>query len=340
MDGRGMDDRSFARSLQAAIDGKTKPQGALGRIEALAAQIATLQGTLTPRMEHCTLLVFAADHGVAAEGVSAYPQSVTREMLRNFLAGGAAANVFAATLGVELRVVDAGVAGAPVTAPELIARRIGPGTANLRHGPAMSGAQLEAALQAGAELAAAAPGEALACGEMGIGNTAAAALVAHRLTGLPLDWLVGRGTGLDETGLARKREILAEASDRVRGRLSPEATLAEFGGFEIAMMTGAMEAAAGAGRVVLVDGFIATAAAVVALARRPGIRPALVFAHRSAEAGHGVLLDWLAARPLLELEMRLGEGTGALLAWPLLRAAAAMLRDMASFESAGVSGPA
>lgn len=330
----------FAAQVQAAIDAKTKPRGALGRIEALAAQIATLQCSLKPRMECCTLAIFAADHGIAAEGVSAYPPAVTREMLRNFLSGGAAANVFAATLGVELRVVDAGVAGEPLAHPGLIVRRMGPGTANFRHGPAMTGATCAAALAAGAEIARDAPGEAFAAGEMGIANTAAAALLAHRLTGIGLAALVGRGTGLDDAGLAHKRAVLEAASARVPGRLAPEAALAEFGGFEIAMMAGAMMAAAGQGRVVLVDGFIATAAALAALALEPGIRPALVFCHRSAEAGHGALLDWLGARALLDLEMRLGEGTGALMAWPLLRAAAAMLRDMASFESAGVSGPA
>lgn len=335
-----MDADAFAARVQGALDGKTKPPGALGRIEALAAQIATVQQSLSPRMEGCTLLLFAADHGVAAEGVSAYPQAVTREMLRNFIAGGAAANVFAATAGVTLQVVDAGVAGPPLTAPGLVSRRIGPGTANLRHRPAMTPAQAAAALAAGADLARAAAGEALACGEMGIANTSAAALLAHRLTGLPLEVLTGRGTGLDDAGLAHKRAVLAAASARVPGALAPDATLAEFGGFEIAMMAGAIEAAAGQGRIVLVDGFIATAAAALALARAPEIRPALVFAHRSAEAGHGALLDRLGAVPLLDLGLRLGEGTGALLAWPLLRAAAAMLRDMASFADAGVSGPA
>jgi nicotinate-nucleotide--dimethylbenzimidazole phosphoribosyltransferase len=330
----------FAAQVQAAIDAKTKPVGALGRIEALAAQIARAQGSLAPRMERCTLVIFAADHGIATEGVSAYPQAVTREMLGNFLAGGAAANVFAATLGVEVRVVDAGVAGVPLQHPGLIARRIGAGTANLLHGPAMTAEACARALAAGAEIARDAAGEAFAAGEMGIANTAAAAVLAHRLTGLALERLVGRGTGLDDAGLAHKRAVLAAAAARVPGPLDPRAALAEFGGFEIAMMAGAMIAAAQAGRIVLVDGFIATAAATAALALAPGIRPALVFCHRSAEAGHGALLDWLGARPILDLEMRLGEGTGALLAWPLLRAAAAMLRDMASFADAGVSGPA
>ena len=335
-----MDDTGLAAQLRAAIDAKTKPVGALGRIEDLAAQIGALQGSLAPRMDRCALLILAADHGVAAEGVSAYPQAVTAQMVGNFLAGGAAANVFAATLGVDVQVVDAGVATPLPDHPGLIRRPVGPGTANLRHGPAMTHAQASAALAAGADLARATRGDALALGEMGIANTSSAALLAHRLTGVGLERLVGRGTGLDDAGLAHKLAVLTAASARVPGRLDADAALAQFGGFEIAMMAGAMQAAAEARRMVLVDGFIATAAAAVALARAPGIRPALVFAHRSAEAGHGALMEALEARPLLDLGMRLGEGTGALLAWPLLRAAAAMLRDMASFDSAGVSGPA
>lgn len=327
----------FEERLRAAIDGKTKPVGALGRVEALAAQVARVQRTLAPRMDACALTIFAADHGVAAEGVSAYPQAVTRQMVANFLAGGAAATVFAASLGVPVAVVDAGVAGEPLAAPGLVSRRIGAGTANFLHGPAMSAAALAAALAAGRAIGAEGGAEAAAFGEMGIGNTASAAVVAHKLTGLPLAALVGRGTGLDDAGLARKAETLARAAARTEARLRPEAALAEYGGFEIAMMAGAMLGAAAAGRMVLVDGFIATAAAACAEAMEPAARGAFVFAHRSGEAGHGPLLAHLGAEPLLDLGMRLGEGSGALLAWPILRAAAAMLRDMASFESAGVS---
>jgi nicotinate-nucleotide--dimethylbenzimidazole phosphoribosyltransferase len=204
----------------------------------------------------------------------------------------------------------------------------------------MDAAQLRQALDHGRRLGAASTGEAAAFGEMGIGNTASAALLSHKLTGLNLAALTGRGTGLDDPGLARKRAILASAAARTPARLDPERALIEYGGFEIAMMAGAMLGAARADRIVLVDGFIATAAAIAALALEPKARRAMVFAHVSAEAGHRPLLDHLDAEPLLALDMRLGEGTGALLAWPLLRAAAAMLRDMASFESAGISGPA
>jgi nicotinate-nucleotide--dimethylbenzimidazole phosphoribosyltransferase len=327
-------------AIARAIDGKTKPVGALGRIEALAAQIARVQRTLTPRAERCTLTIFAADHGIVAEGVSAYPQEVTRQMVLNFLAGGAAATVFAATLGVPVRVVDAGVAGPAIEHPRLVGRRIAPGTRSFRHGPAMSDADCARALAAGRALGAETGGDTAAFGEMGIGNTASAAAVAAKLTGLAPAELVGRGTGLDDAGLAAKRAVLEAAASRTPPRLPPEAALAEYGGFEIAMMAGAMLGAAAAGRIALVDGFIATAAALAAEALEPAAREAFVFAHVSAEAGHARLLAHMGARPLLALDMRLGEGTGALLAWPLVRAAAAMLSEMASFESARVSGPA
>lgn len=332
-----MTDAGFEAALARAIAGKAKPAGALGRIEALAAQVARLQGTLAPRMERCRLTIFVADHGIAAEGVSAYPQVVTRQMVLTLLAGGAAANVFAASLGVEVAVVDAGVAGPAIEHPHLVARRIAPGTANARTGPAMDRAECASALAAGEAIGAASPGEAAAFGEMGIANSSAAALVAAKLTGLPPSALVGRGTGVEGESLARKASVLAATAARTPPRLPPDAALAECGGFEIAMMAGAMLGAARAGKIVLVDGFIATAAAAAALGLAPECRPALVFAHRSPEAGHAPLLAALGAEPLLELGLRLGEGTGALLAWPLLRAAAAMLRDMASFEDAGVS---
>ncbi len=329
-------DDKFARAVQRAIDAKTKPPGSLGRVEELAAAIARLQGSLTPRMASARLTIFAADHGIAAEGVSAFPQQVTAQMVANFLAGGAAANVFARTLGVEMRVVDAGVAAAP-DHPDLIARRMGPGTANSAQGAAMSAETCAAAREAGRTLEAGGDHDAALFGEMGIANTAAATLVAQKITGAPVADLVGRGTGLDDAGLAHKRSVLERAAART-GALTPGAALAEYGGFEIAMMAGSMAAAAEARRVVLVDGFIASAAALVVLAERPDLRPAFVFAHASAEAGHARVLEYLQARPLLDLGMRLGEGTGALLAWPLLRAAAAMLCDMATFEDARVSG--
>ena len=361
-------------ALRLAIDAKTKPPGSLGRVEGLAARIARIQGTLTPRLRRCRLTLFAGDHGIASEGVSAYPQAVTRQMVANFLAGGAAANVFARANHVEIAVVDAGVAGDPLDAPGLVSRRIAPGTRNFAFEPAMTREQYEAALRAGAELVAGADAraateagdgtigeaeahteaharagtgdedgngprvDAAAFGEMGIANTSSATLIAHKLIGAPLDALTGRGTGLDDDGLARKLRVLARAADRTADRLPPDEALRQYGGFEIAMMAGAMIGAARAGAVVIVDGFIASAAALAAVRLAPALADYLVFAHRSAEPGHDVVLDALGATPLLDLGMRLGEGTGALLAWPILRSAAAMLSDMASFDSAGVSG--
>ncbi len=322
--------------IKHTIDTKTKPLGSLGKLENLAAQIARVQGTVAPVMNACTLTIFAADHGIAHAGVSAFPQVVTGQMVMNFLTGGAAANVFAAVNGVDLQVVDAGVAGAPIPHPSLIDRRIAAGTANFLTGPAMTGEQARQALDMGAGIAREARGEALAFGEMGIANTATASALTHKLTGIPLAELVGRGTGLDDAGLATKLEILNRAVERTPD-LTPEQAMAEYGGFEILMIAGAMMEAAQCGRVVIVDGFIATAAAVLAVTLTPRCRDAMVFAHRSQESGHKALLAYLDADPLLSLDMRLGEGTGALLAWPLLRAAAAMMTDMASFEAAGVS---
>jgi nicotinate-nucleotide--dimethylbenzimidazole phosphoribosyltransferase len=327
----------FETALKSAIDSKTKPLGALGRIEEIAAQLARLQRSLAPRADRCRLTIFAADHGIAAEGVSAYPQEVTRQMVLNFLAGGAAANVFARSVGAEIVVVDAGVAGEPLAHADLTAARIGAGTANSATGPAMSEGELDRALALGRGFGTAGEAEVVAFGEMGIANTASAALLAAKLTGRDVEGLAGRGTGVDDAGLARKRAVLARAAARTAPRLPARMALAEYGGFEIAMMAGAMLGAAGAGRLILVDGFIATAAAAAALDMEPGSRGAMVFCHLSGEAGHRPLLDAIGAEPLLSLGMRLGEGTGALLALPLVRAAAAMLCEMASFESAGVS---
>ena len=333
--------RALDDAIRRAIDSKTKPLGALGAIETLAEQIARIQGTLTPSLHRCRLTLFAGDHGIAQEGVSAYPQAVTRQMVANFLAGGAAANVFARTNGVDLRVVDAGVAGGPIDAPELISRRIAAGTRNSAVEPAMTAEQCDSALRAGDDIGAGAgvAADAAAFGEMGIANTSSATLVAHKLTGAGLDSLTGRGTGLDNDGLARKHAVLARAAMRTAARLDARDALREYGGFEIVMMAGAMIGAARSGAVVLVDGFIASVAALAATGLAPALRDYLVFAHRSAEQGHRTVLEAIGARPLLDFEMRLGEGTGALLAWPALKCAAAMMSEMASFESAGVSGP-
>lgn len=337
-----MTDRApdFDRTVRGLIDGKTKPLGALGQVESVALQIARATGTTAPRLNSCELTLFAGDHGIVSEGVSAYPQAVTREMVLNFLRGGAAANVFAEAVGASVRVVDAGVAGDPIRHPKLLSRRIAPGTRNCRTEPAMTEAQRDDALRTGRALAEDCAADVLCFGEMGIGNSSAAALIAHKVLDLPLSGLIGRGTGLDDAGLTRKRAVLEGAAARVEGPLSAAAALTEYGGFEIAMMAGAMLGGGRTNRPVLVDGFIATAAAVLALRMEPAVERCLIFAHRSAEPGHSEMLEALNARPILDLNMRLGEGTGALLAWPVARAASAMLTDMASFESAGVSGPA
>jgi len=331
----------LAERVQAASDAKTKPPGSLGRIEDLAVRMALAQASETPTADPARLLIFAADHGLAAEGVSAWPQSVTAEMVRNFLAGGAAANVFARSLGAQVTVADAGVAAPLDDAPGLVRAGIRAGTRNAAQEDALTGAEVAAALGFGSRLAREAAGQGarvIALGEMGIANSSAAALLGHAIAGLDLEALTGPGAGLDPPARRRKLEILTRAATRRPGPLAPLDALAAFGGLEIAAMAGALVGAASAGTVVLIDGFIATAAALAALTARPEARAHCVFAHRGAEPGHGPVLHHLGAVPLLALEMRLGEGTGALLALPLLRAAGAMLSEMATFESAGVSG--
>ena len=330
----------FEAELQAALDSKTKPVGSLGRIETLAAQIARVQGTLKPSAETCAHTIFAGDHGMADAGVSAFPKAVTRQMVLNFLTGGAAANVFAKSVGATVQVVDAGVAYDPIEHTALLNRRIAPGTANAIEKAAMTSNQLGEALQAGLEIGREISADIACFGEMGIGNTSSATLLAAKLLGRSVVDLTGRGTGLDDEGLTRKTKLLETAAQRTSTKLDGHRALQEYGGFEIAMMAGAMMGAAENRRVVIVDGFIATAAALCARDMEPSCEASFVYAHCSAESGHRLVLDALGAEPLLSLDLRLGEGTGGLLAFPLLKAAAAMLRDMASFESAQVSGPA
>ena len=326
--------------LQQIIDRKTKPLGALGRIEELALRIGLVQGTTSPRVASPTLIVFAADHGAARAGVSAYPQDVTWQMVENFLAGGAAINVFARRFGWQLKIVDAGVAHDFGSRDGLVGAKIAPGTANYLDQPAMTAAQRDTAITRGEALvheASDAGTTVIAFGEMGIGNTASASLITHCLTGLPLAACVGRGTGLDDAGLARKRGLLEQAAARRPDCREPLEVLAEFGGFEIAMMAGAFLAAAERRLLILVDGFIVTAALLAAARLQPEVLSYCVFAHRSGEAGHHLQLEALGGRALLDLGLRLGEGTGAALALPLVEAACAMLDEMASFESAGVA---
>ena len=331
-------DADLQARLQHKIDHKTKPLGALGQLEDLALQLGLIQRSDNIRLAHPHMVVFAADHGIAAEGVSAFPQAVTVQMVGNMLAGGAAINVLARQHGFALRVVDAGVASDIADQPGLIQRKIAHGTQNICTGPAMQEAQCHAALQAGSDVVKALPGNVIAFGEMGIANTSAAALLLHRLAGVSLEDATGRGTGLSDPQLLHKQQVLTRAAAQHPQAVEPLQALAALGGFEIAMMTGAMLQAAAERRVVLVDGFIAGSAALVAHALAPQAKDYMVFCHRSAERGHHLLLAHLQARALLDLGLRLGEGTGALLAWPLLQSSACLMNEMASFESAGVSG--
>lgn len=325
---------------QAQLDEKTKPLGALGGLETLALRLACLIGGEQPELQDPQVMVFAADHGLAAEGVSAFPQSVTHQMLLNFLSGGAAINVFARQHQLALTLVDAGVIGDLPEHPQLRQHKLGQGTRSSLHQAAMTEADCITAIKTGQQLVSATPGNLLILGEMGIGNTSAASLIISRLLGLPIKQCIGRGTGLDDPGLARKQQVLTQVLTRHAEVSDPLGVLATFGGFEIAMMTGALLQAASEGRVLLMDGVIASSALLVAEQLQPGIKDWAIFSHRSAEPGHALLLEALGAEPLLDLGLRLGEGTGAALAYPLLVSALAMLNQMASLTEAGVSGPA
>lgn len=327
-------------ALQAAIDQKTKPLGALGDLEALALQLGRVQQSLTPQITAPALFIFAADHGLAQAGVSAYPAEVTWQMVENFLAGGAAINVFARQVGLQLHIVDAGVRHEFGTRLGLIDAKIGWGTRNSLHEAAMSELECVSAVQRGMAVVAehlAADCTVVGFGEMGIGNTSAATLLLARLLDLTLADSVGRGTGLDDAQLRHKQAVLGAVLARHPAATTPWAALQAFGGFEIAMMVGAQLAAAQAGKLVLVDGLIASAAWLVAWQLQPALRDYTVFCHRSAEPAHSALLAHVGATPLLDLHLRLGEGTGAALALPLLEAAAAFLSEMASFGQAQVS---
>lgn len=330
-------DTDLAQRLRHRIDTKTKPLGALGRLESLALQLGLILGSETPALSRPQAVVFAGDHGLAARGVSAFPSDVTWQMVENFLAGGAAISVLARQHGLALTVVDAGVARDIAPREGLQLRKIAPGTADASQGPAMTLAQCHAALAAGADVVRQLPGNALLLGEMGIGNTSAAALLMSRLTGTPLAQCVGRGTGLDDAGVKRKLSVLRQALQANAGATQPLQALAALGGFEVAMMCGAVLEAAAQNRVIVVDGFITTSAVLVAQALQPLVLQRCVFAHQSDESGHARLLAWLGAEPLLHLGLRLGEGSGAALAWPLLESACRILREMASFADAGVS---
>jgi len=333
-------DQRVAADLRALIDAKAKPLGALGRLEDLAVQLGAIQGTTAPRADRAAILLFAGDHGMVDDGVSAYPQSVTAAMVGMILDGRASINALAKTVGAEVRVIDAGVAADLPRHPNLQSAKVRAGTRSAVREPAMTADECAQALACGARAAGRAIAEGaeiIALGEMGIGNTASASLLLHRLGPAPLEACIGQGAGHDAEGLARKAAVLQRAAAR-SDATEPFEVLRQFGGYEIAMMAGAALGAAALRRPVVVDGFIASAAALVAIRLQPALADYCVFAHGSAERGHRLMLQILGAEPLLDLGLRLGEGTGAVLAMPLLRAAARLVTDVADLTE--VLGPA
>lgn len=330
-----------SQEIQAKIDLKTKPLGALGSLEKLAFQIASVQDTLSPELVNPHIIVFAASHGIASEGVSAYPSEVTPQMVLNFIEGGGAINVFTRQHGINLLLVDAGVDYDFGQNEKLVDAKVNFGTRSFSQQPAMSAAECRQCLEKGADLVRKVRQtgcNVIGFGEMGIGNTSSASAIMSRLLNIPVSQCVGRGTGLDEVQLDRKIAVLTKALEyHQRVPNNAESVLATFGGFEIAMMCGAMLEAARLGMLVLVDGFIASVSYLSAFKMDPSVQRYAVFCHQSDERGHHLLLQSMGADALLKLDMRLGEGTGCALAYPLLQSAVAFLNEMASFESAGVS---
>jgi nicotinate-nucleotide--dimethylbenzimidazole phosphoribosyltransferase len=329
---------------RAHLDTLTKPLGSLGRLEELAAQMVAVLEERHSRPLRKAVYVFAADHGITAEGVSAYPRAVTQQMVLNFLAQGAAVSVLARLHGASLHVVDVGVDADFASVEGLLHRKVARGTANMLHGPAMTDAELAQALQAGADLAAeaAVAGETLlAVGEMGIGNTTAASVITCALTGAPAGHATGRGTGIDDAAHQRKVAVVEAVLQRhlagFAGVPAPLDLLRCAGGLEIAAMTGFILGAAAHRRIVVLDGFISTAAAALAVALAPAAQGHLIAGHRSQEPGHQLLLQRLQLTPVLTLEMRLGEASGAVLAMPVLASALDLYNQMATFASANVS---
>ena len=330
--------------LQSAIlhkiNHKTKPLGSLGLLESLALQLGLIQQSITPTLNNPTMLVFAGDHGIAHEGVSPYPQAVTAQMVLNFLQGGAAINVFAKQNNMQLRIVDSGVNTHFLPHVDLIDAKVGMGTHNFLHQAAMSVTQCEVAIQRGAQIVNDEMTQGcnvFGFGEMGISNTSSASCLMSVLCNLPLAVCIGRGTGLDDAGLVHKQKVLSAALAHHKQKSEDVLkVLATFGGFEITMMVGAMLQAATKNCVLLIDGFITSAALLVATKIQPNILHYCVFSHCSDESGHQKMLSYLNAKPLLNIGLRLGEGTGAALAYPLVLAAANFLNEMASFESAQV----
>jgi nicotinate-nucleotide--dimethylbenzimidazole phosphoribosyltransferase len=332
-------DSTLQTELQHKIDAKTKPLGALGLLESLALQIGLIQNTLTPSLQNPHILVFAADHGIAKEGVSAYPQEVTYQMVMNFLAGGAAINVFCKQHHITLKVVDAGVNFDFEPHPDLIPAKIGYGTQNFLQKPAMTLEQYHQAIQKGAEIVTQIQAKGcniIGFGEMGIGNTSTATALMSLICNIPVERCVGRGTGIDDQKLQHKIDTLNAALHQ-HSQQNIEEILVNYGGFEIVMMCGVMLKAAELKMMVMVDGFIASSAFLAAYTIEPLVKEYAVFCHQSNEKGHQLLLAFLQANPLLNLQMRLGEGTGCAMAYPIIQSSVIFLNEMASFQSASVS---
>ncbi|WP_228706566.1 MULTISPECIES: nicotinate-nucleotide--dimethylbenzimidazole phosphoribosyltransferase [Psychrobacter] len=338
-----IENNELYQQLQQIVDQKTKPLGALGRLETLAVHLGMIQGTTTPQITQPQIRVFAADHGLTKHGTSAYPSAVTAQMVYNFLQGGAAINVLARQHHMELKVVDAGVNADFANSPfkdhaQLLDYKVRHGSRDALSEPAMTAEECLAALENGMKVVENSVGNLLVVGEMGIGNTSAASLLLARLGDIPINACIGRGTGLDDAGLKHKASILTQVLARHSEAQTPFDILAALGGLEIAMMAGALMQAASERRILLIDGFIASSALLVAERLAPGVAQYAVFAHHSVEPGHTHLLKLLNAEPLLNMGMRLGEGSGAALAYPLLQSACAIINEMASFNDAGISG--
>jgi nicotinate-nucleotide--dimethylbenzimidazole phosphoribosyltransferase len=333
---------NLKEQLQFKIDNKTKPGGSLGQLEDIALQLGLIQQSLSPQISNPAILVFAADHGLVAEKISPYPKEVTFQMAMNFVAGGAAISVFCRNNGINLRVIDAGV---DHNFPEncgIIPAKIARGSRNMLHEPAMTPDECKLALQRGGEFVkeeASRGCNTIGFGEMGIGNTSPSSLLMHAFTGLSIEECTGRGAGLDSTQLDHKLTVLKKISEKY-APVTPLEKLATFGGLEIAMMVGAMLEAYEQGMAILVDGFIATAAILTACNIKPAVRDNCIFCHTSNEKGHQLLLQYLKAETILNLGMRLGEGTGVAIAMPVLRSATHFINQMASFDEAGVSNKA
>jgi len=333
--------RELTELIQRKIDTRTKPLGALGMLEKIALKVSLIQKTDAPEIKKPSMLVFAGDHGIADEGVSAFPKEVTAQMVFNFLNGGAAVNVFAKQNGFNLRIIDSGVDYDFKNISGLVNKKIAFGTKNFLKSPAMTDVQCELALKTGAELVAEVYGNGsnfIAFGEMGIGNTSSATLIMSKILGLPISECTGRGTGLNDDELSEKTEILQKALRRHPEVASPMEVLQYFGGFEIAMTVGAALKAAELKMTILVDGFIISSAILLASKLYPNLQDYLLFAHLSDEFAHGKMISALNGTPILRLNMRLGEGSGAAVALPIVSSSLNFLTKMASFEDAAVSG--